>query len=274
MTAVRRIWAYWDKGALSPFSQLCMLTWKKKNPGWDIELLSKDTWREYVPPSDLPNRFEELPPRLASDCLRLALLARYGGVWMDVSILLTKPLDSWCWNKMKPDSAFVFHHSAYDVQPRDFVESWFLAANSPHQRFFLLWRDRLRELLHDQTSATNLAATHPLYKKVNTESFDRLQKDFQAPFDFKEYLSIHAMYKSLHPEMSDDTAQWQFLDAATSAFRFDAPTMFGPPEKSLLRDESPLYKFTSPMQPNDLPTKFLLSPHTLVGTLFSDILTS
>jgi mannosyltransferase OCH1-like enzyme len=33
-----------------------------------------------------------------SDIIRLALLKKYGGVWMDVSTLLLKSIDDWCYN--------------------------------------------------------------------------------------------------------------------------------------------------------------------------------
>eukprot|EP00397_Hematodinium_sp_SG-2012_P026779 GEMP01028095.1.p1 GENE.GEMP01028095.1~~GEMP01028095.1.p1 ORF type:complete len:268 (+),score=41.37 GEMP01028095.1:32-805(+) len=253
MATPRTIWAYWERGRPSSFSKLCMLTWKKLNPHWTIHLLNKSNYQEFVPRSELPNRFEELTSRLASDCLRLALLARHGGVWMDVSILLRQPLDHWCWNRIAPRSAFVFHHSLYDVQPRDFVESWFLAANSPQQDVFVAWRDRMCELLHDQVSAVGLAATHPLYKR--------------------EYLAIHAMFKTLSddPLLRAQIEGWQFEDAHKTALTLDVKTMLEPPEKSFEKFENiPLFKFTSPMQPNDLSPEFFMRPNTLIGKLFVD----
>ena len=66
----------------------------------------------YLSSADLPNWWAELSPQTQSDCVRLALLARHGGVWMDVSILTCASVEDLGWAAIESgakDASAVFH---------------------------------------------------------------------------------------------------------------------------------------------------------------------
>lgn len=97
------IWQFWQQGIDEKTPGLvrtCLDSVKKHSNGYEVILLSKATLNEYI---------DELPdfiwkkfgtggfdfPKIAN-LVRLQLLSAYGGVWLDATIYLTKPLEeSW-----------------------------------------------------------------------------------------------------------------------------------------------------------------------------------
>ena len=150
-------------------------------------------------------------------------------VYLDVWVLLRRPLDEICWDKIERGevSAAAFYHPHFGTpehKGRDFVESWFLATrkNNP---FFMKWRDLFKELFHNRLETEGLLQ-HPLYQDVlleRMENFVRLNERYDPPFDFREYLAIHATCRRILEteeelrQLWDET--WLHLDAAETAFR-------------------------------------------------------
>ncbi|CAK9095616.1 unnamed protein product [Durusdinium trenchii] len=100
--APKVIWMYWAQGSkqLNGFRRLCVHTWQVQNPDWKIKILEKETVARFIEPSELPRCYEELPAAQQSDALRLALLAKYGGVYTDVATICLRPLEDWLWGSM------------------------------------------------------------------------------------------------------------------------------------------------------------------------------
>eukprot|EP00756_Hemistasia_phaeocysticola_P003576 Hpha_TRINITY_DN12318_c0_g1::TRINITY_DN12318_c0_g1_i3::g.155963::m.155963 len=72
----RVIWGYWAQGEaeMPALQRLCVETWRRRNPGWDVRVLCRRTVWDYLGESDLPNRWREVRShQLASDAVRLAL---------------------------------------------------------------------------------------------------------------------------------------------------------------------------------------------------------
>eukprot|EP00927_Polykrikos_kofoidii_P040302 TRINITY_DN34485_c0_g2_i1.p1 TRINITY_DN34485_c0_g2~~TRINITY_DN34485_c0_g2_i1.p1 ORF type:complete len:449 (+),score=53.59 TRINITY_DN34485_c0_g2_i1:90-1436(+) len=287
----RTIWGYWAQGydAMPAFMKLCVDTWRRHNPRWDVRILQKSTILYYLSEVELPNRFMHmLSHQTASDCVRLALLSRYGGIWMDVNILLLTDLDSLCWDEIAYEhrDAAVFYHPHYGTDAlfkKDLVESWFLAAR-PGNPFFIKWRDLLRELMHNRLDVDGLLR-HPLYQGLDLSGIHRMNMEFGADFDFREYLAIHAMCHRLLETDARSRSSWQtsflLLDAAASAFRMQlgasaagkhpAEVLLNmAPELEHLVETVPLIKFTTPHYGPllGLTREQLLNPGTLLGRLF------
>lgn len=64
-----------------------------------------------------------------TDVFRLLLLARYGGVWADASMLCMQPLDNWIHTSLKENGFWM-----YDIC------SWFMIA-AKNSTFASIWRD-------------------------------------------------------------------------------------------------------------------------------------
>jgi len=96
------IWSYWYDPAHCPNSenckipdaiQLCRESIEKNKGSFDFHLVHMDTARNFVSMMELPLRWHRLQPVRQKEALMNALLARYGGVALDLSVVLLRPLD-------------------------------------------------------------------------------------------------------------------------------------------------------------------------------------
>jgi len=104
----KTIWSFWyDQDVcqssmrceLPPIIQLCTETVAKNKGGFDYRILHVDEVPNFVSRLELPVFWEQLTPEQMKDSLMNALLARYGGVALDMSVMLLQPLDRW-WSEM------------------------------------------------------------------------------------------------------------------------------------------------------------------------------
>ena len=78
---------------------------------------------------------KDLPPEALSDCVRVALLARYGGVWVDSTCYCLRPLDEWLYERL-PNGFFAFARPGGER----LLSSWFLAA-AANNHIIERWRE-------------------------------------------------------------------------------------------------------------------------------------
>ncbi|WP_330629326.1 capsular polysaccharide synthesis protein [Thioclava sp. FTW29] len=118
------IWMYWAQGieAAPPVVQRCIAQWRAMNPGWDLRVLTRETVGEWVDLSDID---DSLAFRLHANALRLRLLARYGGLWADVTTYCHRPLDEWMPLLGGQTGFFTFGGPYHDR----WVDNWFIAAH-------------------------------------------------------------------------------------------------------------------------------------------------
>lgn len=120
------IWILWLQGweSAPPIVQACIKTWQVQNPGWVIHTLDTKTLSNYLDPATLvPFTTKSLPPEALSDVIRILLLERYGGVWVDSTVYCLQPLDSWLPERVT-SGFFAFANPGPDL----LLSSWFLAA--------------------------------------------------------------------------------------------------------------------------------------------------
>lgn len=132
----RIIWTYWDGEDKGGLVKKCMKTWKKT--GYEVRLVNRSNLKSWIPDVDILNlKCVDSQARL-SDYVRLFLLYRYGGVWLDASIVVVDNFD-WLEEKFRDKNAqlFAFHKwKKNDLHN----ESWFLAAPQ-YSPLVKLWLD-------------------------------------------------------------------------------------------------------------------------------------
>lgn len=86
------IWTFWD-GKPSKIVEKCIESWKYYNPSYEIRILNKSNYSQYIH-YDLES-IKHSKESLArySDYIRLAVLSRHGGIWMDASIICHASFD-------------------------------------------------------------------------------------------------------------------------------------------------------------------------------------
>lgn len=97
----------------------CYESWIKHNPGWEMVFFDEHNIAEHI---DLPEW--DIPKYVVSELLRINLLAKYGGVWVDATCFCVRPLDEWLYDYMDA-GFFAFDRPGHDRM----ISSWFLASN-------------------------------------------------------------------------------------------------------------------------------------------------
>lgn len=125
--------------------QRCVDSWKTHHPDFRIVVMTDDDYRGYVThlPGELnytqrgahhhPVFHDEF-----SSLLRLYVLAEYGGVWLDPTVELKKPLTQWLFS-VPTTFAGVCRGDVAPPQPPD-LDTWLLAA-VPNHDWVIRWRD-------------------------------------------------------------------------------------------------------------------------------------
>ncbi|MER2634575.1 MAG: capsular polysaccharide synthesis protein [Rhizobiaceae bacterium] len=291
--APKIVWTFWDMGReeMCSFHKLNLRTWHHVlGPEWRINLLSTidgDEWhvRNFIRADMLPASFEFLPAVVKSDAVRLALLSSYGGIWMDVGIVLLRGLDEICWQEMATQESHVllagFFNSGWGsdhLGRRDAFENWFIAARGRnifvdrwHRVFVDYWNDRL---------VSTLIGDHPLFEALDLSNFQRYG------LDFRNYLTSHVAFR--HVLESDPHLQrlWRnnmrLRDACDGPFVLPSCVGWQPDEifKAMIAEYrsdllerllvAPLLKFTGGMasRMTGLTKDALLHPSCTMGRLY------
>ena len=177
--APKKIWTYWDNPMKIPnVVELCIKSWKKFHPEYEIILLTKKNYKGYVTiPEELISHlnFNDSPQRF-SDLLRLWVLAEHGGVWMDSTMLVKGSIEEWLFPKYAEFSGF-YLGGATKRKESPIIESWFLACNKGSP-FIRKWRDEFSSMAYFQTVQHYIDA-------LRAEGVD-----FQGIHD-PHYLAIH-----------------------------------------------------------------------------------
>ena len=160
-TAIPRcIWTYWHAGeaAAPPIVRRCIARFRDLHPGWAVRCVEERTLHVHLPDDPLLRRdatttggghhgrwWDLENPAARSDYVRLALLARHGGVWLDASVLLLRPLtDGPCFLLEDPDRYDIqgFRFPGLDPPPAedgpDIMETGAFACR-PGARFVVDW---------------------------------------------------------------------------------------------------------------------------------------
>ncbi len=127
-TVPRIIWTYWQTAPAPEFIQACIANWRQFAPDHEVRLLDRSSVESWLP--SLRADFDSLPPYRQADWLRVQLLARHGGIWMDASMLLSRDL-AWLHDTQRRRGAdYVgFYIDRYTTRPNlPILENWMMAS--------------------------------------------------------------------------------------------------------------------------------------------------
>ena len=138
----RTIWTYWEEpDHLDPYKRMTkeardnIAAWRTLNPEYKIVILTKKTYQGYVTiPEDLRDNPTFVPDHFPS-LLKLWTLAEHGGVWLDPTYPLEKPLDDWMFPKYA-EFAGIAHNRE--------ISTRFFAANKG-SKFIEAWKKEFSE---------------------------------------------------------------------------------------------------------------------------------
>eukprot|EP00440_Ansanella_granifera_P070808 gb/GFBE01076847.1/.p1 GENE.gb/GFBE01076847.1/~~gb/GFBE01076847.1/.p1 ORF type:complete len:330 (+),score=47.02 gb/GFBE01076847.1/:1-990(+) len=216
MDAPRIAWSFWDKGysALSGFRQLCIETWRSLNPHWEIKVLDLQSVWEYLDPHELPRQWKDMYVAFQSDAVRLALLKRYGGLWIDPATICLRPFDAWLYGAIQSATrcegigAFYFASWGSEMgKSAEYVENWVLAARRAHPmmiRWHSMFNDYWNSIRAEVGSLDPLhLPEHPMFRNVDLSHMQRFGHDMRS------YLVMHSCFKKMIDEEPDMRRIWR-----------------------------------------------------------------
>ena len=105
--------------------QKCLRSWKLRNPTWEVVELTDKNLPDYIDPGSLATLTSlDIERQKLANHIRMYLISRHGGVWVDSTCFCCQPLDSWL-----PDYMTSGFFAFRDPGPDRILANWFLAAN-------------------------------------------------------------------------------------------------------------------------------------------------
>lgn len=215
------IWTFWD-GEPSDFVNKCIKTWKKFNPDHEVNILNKTNIKKYLPDIDLTSLKHVEKIQRYSDIVRSNILSKYGGIWMDASIICQKSF-SWIHDiQNKTGCEFIgFYIDSFTInefkEHAKVIENWFFAC-IPKSKFMVDWSNEFMKIQN--------------YNKIE-DYLDSLKSDnvnFQN-IPYPDYLTMHVSAQkilqknknkyNLHLLKAEDTA-FSFIDTSKNPWDEEA----------------------------------------------------
>ena len=151
---IKTIWSLWLDGynRAPPLVRACAQSWVERNrgDGWKVNLIDRGNLAAYIDERQLAELTagKTVSPASLSDIIRLELLAKHGGLWVDSTVFCQRPIEAWDFD---PSSSgfFVFRHDS-DRK----LASWLIYAEPGHHALER-WHRRMREYVagHDSIGA-------------------------------------------------------------------------------------------------------------------------
>ncbi len=181
------IWTYWHASPPPDFIAACLENWRLHAPDHEVRLLDRDSALSWLPA--LRADFDALPAYRQADWLRIQLLARHGGIWVDASVLFARDLDWLHQLRAYRAASYVgFYIDRFTTRPEQpIVENWLMAA-APGCPFAQDLADAFDKALDDGAEAflAHLAAEGRAARVL--QGLDH---------DFQRYLLMHVVAADL-----------------------------------------------------------------------------
>lgn len=164
------IWFCWLQGfeQAPPIVHACYNSLKQYLPERNINLIDNNNWRDYVDlPDDIVRKWNknEIPPANFSDLLRLQLLIRYGGSWIDATVLCTGTEHT---RQYLDADLFVFQYTRPGAEWTGDISNWFISAHSNHPMLMAL-RDMLFDYWHSYDCTLDYYIFHLFFAMLAKE---------------------------------------------------------------------------------------------------------
>ena len=127
MVVPKVLYMFWHDGKPGKELRHMISLAKRMNPTWKVRLLSEKS------PCAKPQGFEKLQPAHKSDWYRISYIEKYGGVWMDISCIHLRPLETWVDLRSAALQGFRWPGRTTTM------ENWAFAA-APHNAFVREWK--------------------------------------------------------------------------------------------------------------------------------------
>lgn len=164
------IWSCWLQGIdhAPALVRACIASQRMAFPERKHVVLSAETYKDYITlPEYIERKYNEgiIPPALFSDLLRLELLIRHGGTWMDASVLCT---GNNCPGKVLDCDLFMFQYTRPGCRTFGRISNWFMTAR-PDNHLLKVLRDLLYQYWYDYDCVMDYYIFHHFFGMIAAE---------------------------------------------------------------------------------------------------------
>ncbi|MBB6130765.1 glycosyltransferase family 32 protein [Mucilaginibacter lappiensis] len=131
------IWMYWEEEIIPFCVQKMIDNIKRLHTSHEIHILNKDNTRSFLPELLFKG---EMPIANKTDIIRLELLYRFGGIWIDCTTILRDNLN-WIHEKSESQAFDIigyYREKSTSDSEYPIIESWLLGA-APHNYLIKQW---------------------------------------------------------------------------------------------------------------------------------------
>jgi len=205
------IWTYWVEEKPPEIVQKCIESWKRHNPDYDVRLLNKNTVSQWVPELKLNELKHNDGPTRESDFTRLSVLSKYGGFWVDTSIIMNGSLEPI--HRIQTEKGcemIAYYIDDFTTRPEyPVIENWFFAC-VPGSSFVQQWRDEFMSLNTHNTVKDYIDA-----KKNSGVDLQRISSP--------EYLAMHVSAQTVMQKLmsvEDVSRKLHLMKAEDGPFKY------------------------------------------------------
>ncbi|KAL7931794.1 hypothetical protein V8C35DRAFT_309539 [Trichoderma chlorosporum] len=179
VTSEKNVWGFWHTGfaQMRPWTQRNVINWVRRlGPEWTVHIVDRVDGSEtsvfnYVEESYFPKTFIEgtMDGHKAhmGDLARLPLLWKYGGVWIDVGLILLQHLDDICWKRIEdPESPYELSAVTLEHRPGFHTPLNGFLATRPNNPFIKRWHDIYLALWTEGVTNAVGFHKHPLLRHL------------------------------------------------------------------------------------------------------------
>lgn len=160
----KTIWFCWLQGLENTplVVKACYRSLRRNLEGYEINVIDEKNWREYI---DLPDYIirrrekKQIPPAHFSDLLRLELLIKYGGTWIDSTVLCTGVNNENANVNYLDTDLFMFQYTQPGSSEWGGIGNWFISACTNNEVLMVL-RDMLYAYWREHDCVLNYYLFH------------------------------------------------------------------------------------------------------------------
>ena len=118
-------WTHWNTNRPPKMIRDILENREKTMVGWETRFITDDV-TEYINANEIPANFYKLSPPHRADWIRLAILYKYGGVWMDAGIIVNdvSAMDDMYKETLQKKAEL----TAFYPNDTSYIDNWFLMA--------------------------------------------------------------------------------------------------------------------------------------------------
>jgi hypothetical protein len=217
----KKIWIYWNNGLKDcpGLIKTSYDSWTKMNPEYEVIFLHDGNLEEHLG-FDLNDIFYlssvDIITALKADVLRMYLLKKYGGIWVDSTTFCLKPLATWFDSETEDTGFFIFRNREIKTRPG---EVWFIASQKNGEiisrmlEYFIEHIFKKRNVsLFVSNSIQMIGLSQTANKKYGLEVVKKAEKKFFMPYFSLGYFLNEAV------KYENSATIWKRLEKKTNNY--------------------------------------------------------